>query len=587
MKRIISLILILSILIYLPPTTGSQFGDDEVIYHYFQSLIYNGHQRLQNLIYNKKEKKIYIKVLSVVKDLEDYNVDHKILEILPPFKTFRYTINDIVVNYNTMIDYKDIEDPKKFLVFKVSLKNIERDLIILERCLDEIENITLRDKKGNVLKFNTKDIRRDIVKIRENINKYSEKLRVIEAKKRGFYIYANRDPAYLHSRVIIYGFVNYDSHLDSIILIQNDRRYVVEVVNNSFEIEIFTNTLGNHTIYGISPYGSSNKLIIRCLKIPTYMRIRPKGNLMAYLEEEIRLDVYLYDCYGNPLENKTIHVRHPHGEITYKTPSHIRIRLDDRYCAYTNSSIPIEIVFKGDDMYNSSKEIIYLRVLKIPTFITVRYDNDCIVGTLFDSRGNPLDNKRVYLIVDNNSYSTVTENGSFKFPISKFKKGYVVFKGDEKYAPSSKEFSYRGILAGEWNSTGGYIFLLFVIIFILLLIVFKLQGRTTELDKGMEETEEPKYLDEDRTEVDILNRFQMFAGSNMFREAILSVYQFFIRSLNVKKSYTPREICRMYGNIPGIKTITEIFERIYYGDIPPTKKDVEEYERFLREKEGN
>ncbi|HIC86855.1 MAG TPA: DUF4129 domain-containing protein, partial [Aquificae bacterium] len=78
--------------------------------------------------------------------------------------------------------------------------------------------------------------------------------------------------------------------------------------------------------------------------------------------------------------------------------------------------------------------------------------------------------------------------------------------------------------------------------------------------------------------------FSKLVERRMFREAVILAYQLFIKPLNIKKSWTPREICRRFRNVPGIKTITEIFERTYYGDIPPTESDVKECERFLRKR---
>jgi len=573
-------------LILLPTITGAQFGEDEIIYHYFQGLIDKGHESLQNLTYNRKGEEISAEVFNVTENLEKYNIDHKLLEISPSFKTFLKSLNNIVLNYNRMIDYRTIENSQNFSIFKVSLKNVLENIAILNRSLDEIDNITLRDNKENILRFNTTNIRKDIDKILKNIKKYSKKLEYIEPEKRGFFVYVDKDTVYLNSKVRVYGYVNYGHNLHSIILIHNNKRYVVEVKNNSFSKDIYIKTLGDHIIYGISSFGSSNKVVVKCLKIPTYIEVYPRDNLTAHLEEEINLEVHLYDYYGHPLENRTVYIKYLNGEFRYNTPLNLRFKLDDRYIEYVNRSVPVDIIFKGDNVYNFSEKRCYIKILKIPTYITANYDNGYIVGNLYDFKNNPLDNKKIYLTVGNNTYSTTTENGSFRFQISKFKEGCIIFKGDRKYASSSKELSYGSILGGLWSPSDIYPLLFLIFVIILPFTIFKIYKERYKLDNKTEKREEQKYLDRN-TKLDILHRFYKLVENKMFREAVIFAYQLFIRSLNIKRSYTPREICKVYREIPGIKTITEIFERIYYGDIPPTKKDVEEYERFLREKEGN
>ena len=575
MVRRILLILIFPIL--LPTITGAQFGEDKIIHHYFQNLIDRGEESLQNLTYNRKGELISTEVFNVTESLERHHVDHKLLEVSPPFKTFLESLNNIVLNYNRMIDHRDVRDPQNYFIFKVSLKNVLENVATLKRSLDEIDNITLRDENGNVLKFNTTGIRESLDKLLKNTRRYSEKLRYIKPKK-GFFIYVDRDTVYLNSKVRVYGYINYDHDIHSIILIHNNKRYVVEVKNNSFSKDLYIRSLGDHIIYGVSPFGSSNKVTVRCLKIPTYIEIYPKGNITAYLEEEIDLDVHLYDYYGNPLENRTIYIRYSDGEYRYNTPLKLRIKLEDNYIEYVNRSIPIYITFKGDNIYNSSEGTVYIKILRVPTYITVEYHNGSILGHLYDFRNNPLDNKRVYLIVGNSTYSTITKNGSFRFNVSGFKEGCVVFKGDEKYAPSFKELKYKGILVGGW-SYSDTLFLLFLIVPILFLIIVFTVYR--EKYRPSDEMEKEEGID---TEQKIPSTFYRLVENRMFREAVILAYQIFIRSLkNIKGSYTPREICRMWRGVPGIKTITEIFERTYYGDIPPTKRDVEECEKSLRE----
>ena len=81
---------------------------------------------------------------------------------------------------------------------------------------------------------------------------------------------------------------------------------------------------------------------------------------------------------------------------------------------------------------------------------------------------------------------------------------------------------------------------------------------------------------------EIISVFKKLINNKMFREAIIKAYNLFIKKLGIRGSYTPREISQMYKDMAGIKTITRIFEKVYYGNISPDEKDIEEYKKFFK-----
>ncbi len=82
--------------------------------------------------------------------------------------------------------------------------------------------------------------------------------------------------------------------------------------------------------------------------------------------------------------------------------------------------------------------------------------------------------------------------------------------------------------------------------------------------------------------VDIYPMFVSLITNKKYVEGIIKAYCMFISKLNAHKSLTPREICNRYGNIKGIETITEIFEKVYYGNKSPEKDDINKYDEFFK-----
>jgi hypothetical protein len=82
----------------------------------------------------------------------------------------------------------------------------------------------------------------------------------------------------------------------------------------------------------------------------------------------------------------------------------------------------------------------------------------------------------------------------------------------------------------------------------------------------------------------IYSTFMKYVRSKKYVEAIVNSYSLFVNKLKIKKSLTPREICRKYKNVKYLKTITKIFEKVYYGSKIPDKEDVDKYDKFFRKK---
>ncbi|MBW9220883.1 hypothetical protein KKP91_01545 [Methanothermococcus sp. SCGC AD-155-M21] len=597
MNRI--LILLISILI-LPAVGGAHFGDSEIIYNYYQGLIDEGHDSLYNLSNNKKGELISTNVFNVTKDLKEYNISHELLEITPPFEDLHYALNNIIVNYNSMIEHSNVENPRDYLIFDNSLKNVLNNITLLKNSLNKIDNLSLYDSKGHLLKFDTSKIREDIDKLSGNTERYSEKLENIKTK--GFYIYSNSNTAYINSKVVIYGKLVSNHNIESIVLFHNNKHHIIKLKENSFSKDIYIDTLGKHTFYAISPVGKSNKLIIKSLKIPTYIETYPDGytynNIEAYIGEEVNLKIHLYDHYGKELKNSTLYINYPdkNHPMEYKTPTNLSIKVpnNDNH-NWDNNTLKISVFYKGNNTYNNSKKVINIRVLRIPTYIVANYSNNTIMGKIFDYKNRPLDNKTIYLNLNNETYSTVSKNGIFKFklPEGNFNSGYIIFKGDYKYAPSSKEILMNNNLLLTINKNPAEnpilipILLIFMVMIVFILFKRKYYQRDNLNSPKIEERKE--NMDNIRNRIiNLINdskiflEFKKLINNKMFKEAIIGTYYLFIKTLNIKGSHTPREICQMYKDVAGIKTITRIFEKVYYGNISPDKKDVEEYKKFFK-----
>ncbi|MDK2789572.1 MAG: hypothetical protein PWP15_79 [Methanothermococcus sp.] len=574
MKKFILLLMLL----FCPMVYG-----DEVVHNYFQNLIDEGHNNLATLMANEKSEPLSANAFNVSKDLKKYNINNNALvEIAPSFEIFYDSINNITINYNKMIGYRNISNSSNYLVFKVSLEDLKNNLQVLNDSITKIDKITLEDKNGNTLKFDTSKIKKDIEILSKNIDIYSEKM--IPLAPEGFVIYSDENTVFINSNITIHGYGSTDS--TSIKLYYNNMSYEVEVENRSFSKTFLIDNLGNNIFYAKYDNKTSNILKIECIKIPTYLRV--KYNSEEYIGNDAKIDIHLYDYYGNEI-NDTVYISYLNRSLKLKSPAMLHINSDK------DDKIKVNIKYPGNSIYKGIEKNIPIDFVRIPTYLSSEYCGyNRINGSLLDEFGNPLDNKEIYLIVGNETYTTKTKNGAFEFSLDSkikgFRNGYndneclILFKGDELYAPSSKRLLKEKSFVGFFSNRGGKnnnIWLLSISLILFVIAGFIKRGYkrgNTIVDSINNNTFETIK----KEIVDIYPMFVSLITNKKYVEGIIKAYCMFISKLNAHKSLTPREICNRYGNIKGIETITEIFEKVYYGNKSPEKDDINKYDEFFK-----
>jgi hypothetical protein len=249
-------------------------------------------------------------------------------------------------------------------------------------------------------------------------------------------------------------------------------------------------------------------------------------------------------------------------------------------------NITVNIEYKGNSIYNKSKKTATISFVRIPTYITANYEGNKIIGKLFDKDNNLLNNKDIYLEMDNKTYISKTRNGSFEFNISNnaHDECHIFFKGDSKYKPSSKKLiKDKNIMLIFNSNNNGYILSFMAVVLLLVLIIYRIQRRRDMKDMAAEEDEGIIHDAIEALKIKgIYLEFEKYISNKKYVEGIIRTYSSFIHRLNIQKSLTPREICRRYSNIKGLKTITKIFEKVYYGNMEPKKDDIEKYDKFFK-----
>ncbi|AEH07285.1 hypothetical protein [Methanothermococcus okinawensis] len=580
--------LLLTIILFSCPIVfGDQIiGENEIIFNYFQSLIDDGHTNLNLLIEGNKAELLSANVFNVSKDLKKHNVNHTILNIAPVFEEFYNSINNITINYNNMIKYRDVKNSHDYIIFKTSLKNVHRNLMVLNDSLNKIDNIALTDKDGKVLKFDTSNVRSDINTMLKDTIKYSNKLNKI--KPEGFVIYSDKNSVFINSNITIYGYVGnniinntiinktLNKTANSITLYHNNISYNITLKNNSFSKTFLLNKLGNHIFYAKSSSKTSNILNITCLKIPTYIDVI--YNNKEYVGNNANLKIKLYDYYGNELRDN-IYIHYLNKHETVRAPTNLSIKSN------LEKNITVNIIYNGNNIHNNSKKTITINFVRIPTYITANYNKDKIIGNLFDKNNNLLNNKIIYLVIDNKTYTSKTKNGIFEFNISNNSLGrcYIFFKGDYKYLPSKKLINDKNIMPlFSKTSNNGYILSFIILIILMVLISYRMKKHENMVNINAK-SDDTIYNNIDIKIKNIYSEFEKYISNKKYVEGIIKAYCSFVNKLNIKKSLTPREICNRYNHIKGLKTITKIFEKVYYGNIKPEKEDIEKYDKFFKE----
>ncbi|AEF97050.1 hypothetical protein [Methanotorris igneus] len=539
-------------------------------YHYFQGMIDESNDKLEALLNGENTTPIQANIFNVSEDLKEYEINVTLLNISPTFKEFYIATNNIIINYNKMIKYRNVSNLNDYVIFKISLKNAKNNLELLNHSIQKIDNITLKYENKS-LKFNTENIKKTINELNSELNIYVKKLDYINP--RGFFIYSNKETAFLNSNITIYGYIDTKKPINITIFYDNTP-YTIESINGMFSKNFTINRTGNHTFYAKYDSRTSNIIKIKCIKIPTYFDI--KYNKEEYILSPAKVEVHLYDYYKNEI-NASIYVNYQNKTLELKAPCTLYIK------GTSERILPIEFTFLGNSLYSSTKKVIYINFTKIPTYINARYEHNKIVGTLTDFNGNKLNNKSIYLIVNNKTYSiTKTYNGSFEFLFTKDipKECKVVFKGDSIYKPSEKIVRRNllfGLIAHENYNMAIFIFIISIIISIAITIKIKSKNNDLQDKKSKEKRKTEKE--------DIYDIFIKLIENKKYFEGIVKTYNIFIKILGAPKYLTPREICKTY-KIVGLEKITKIFEKVYYGNKKPKRKDINEYRRYFKSLRG-
>ena len=569
--------IILFFILLAPMAYSSEFN--EILHTYFQSLIDEGHENMNMLIEGNKAEPLSANVFNVSENLKKHGVNHTLLNISPIFEQYYNSINNITINYNNMIEHRNVKNPYDYIIFKTSLKNVRNNLIVLNNSLNNIDNIKLKNRNGNILKFDTSKVRSDINIMLKEAELYSNKINKIAPE--GFVIYSDKSTVFIDSKITIYGYINNKRTINSITLYHNNDSYNITLKNNSFSKTFLINSLGNHIFYATTPSETSNTLKISCLKIPTHINVIYKNK--EYIDNNVNLKIELYDYYGNELRDN-VYIQYLNKHENIRAPLNLNIKSN------MEKNISIYLEYKGNNIYSTSKKIITIRFIRIPTYITANYENNKIIGKLFDKNNNLLNNKNIYLKINNKTYTSKTKNGSFEFNINNTSdKCYIFFKGDSKYLPSSKKLikDKNTILMSSIDNSNinnnKYMLCFIVLIVLLVLMTYKIQKH-----RNLENTVDEGDVGIIYKTVKTLNiksiylEFEKYISNKKYVEGIIKAYYLFISRLNIKKSLTPREICKIYGNIEGLKSITKIFEKVYYGNIKPENDDIKKYDKFFK-----
>ena len=158
------------------------------------------------------------------------------------------------------------------------------------------------------------------------------------------------------------------------------------------------------------------------------------------------LEIYLKNSTGSPLKSKEFTAILNNKQYSLKTnmEGYSKINIDLPAKTYR-----LDVVFNGDDEYNSVSKSFNIVVSKMNTKFTESANfilkNSYLHLTLTDSNGNPVSGKKVTIKVNGKKYTRKTNsNGkvSVKIKSSKSKNSVKAsFGGDNQFKSSSKKFN--------------------------------------------------------------------------------------------------------------------------------------------------
>jgi hypothetical protein len=571
--------------------------DDQYTYDYFNSILDNISNTMNNLVLNdesylNQSKNIYNNVELTRNEILLYNskgIYSPSIYFIDSFYNLSKNLVKLCELNSELSNNLEMNTSESLGNARINAMEINDTLLSIEYSLDEIDNISILKKGNETLRFNTSNIR-DLIKI------YRDK----EHKNSVYYINTNitnltnpiihisNENPILFENVKIYGIGN----KGSLELYVDDKTYYLYILNDTFSITYMFDNVGIYRIYAIQNNKVSNIIYTNVSKIPVNILVDSKFE--TYINNNIVFEGKVVDYYGDYI-NGTIYINGIPVEL-----------INGTFTIFEYSPVGcvknISIAYLGDEIHSSSNKTVEIVFKKYPTVIMIDADKyNTTIGDTIQIHGNIYglnETSEIYVFVNNCSYPIYTKD-EFSINISPNSSGvytvYALYNGSDIYS-SSKSNTITINIEDEFNP---YNYALIIILLASLIAVYlyktkykkektNISKKTTQ--KGDKSTENEIY--NNNRDGAIENQYKLAKIPSEISKAYDVLFDTIIKKYGLSRDTTPRELLDYIKNknpniFNDLKFITDIHEKNSYGNIDIANNEKKKFfkiiNRILRE----
>ncbi len=568
MKRVLGLIMVALIICGMVSAKAVEkpVNRDVFLYEYFSKTLvrfeYTLRYSLQNNPYSiqlannttSELKEIQLEALYY----KNRGVNAKVMEVIPPFYDFSRNLQEL-----TGLVLQFHREPNAALA-----AGIVRTLESMNRDLEIIDSIRLMNGT-KVLNFTAQT-----AGIREYLGKILEMLRSAEISPKKFEISVSNKKPFLYANITIYGSTPVNGSIEVVIAGGNSSTILfTSPKNGMFSLRYSFRELGNYSIYAVQGDNRSNTVEITVVRIPSILLM--DSTFSGLMGSTLNVSGQLVDYYGNALGQREISI----GNTTLLTDE------EGKFCTNYTSDVPetmrLTVSFRGDEIHSAVSKNITIIFRKYPTSIALSGPSEGYTGRRIEFTGNitpPLSAPLTVYVNDMPYISITSVDGGFSFFIKPNETGklkvYVKFSGDSIHAGAVSNTIILSVIKPPSRMLR-YVAMLLILALLASAFTYTRRRGEGEITAEGEETLMPP--EEKKPAVRL-------------PDSVTELYAFLRKMLGISENLTPREALmlfrdsKIYGDM---ERITELHEKLVYGNMPLTEAEEREFrERVRRVLEG-
>ncbi|MBO8183030.1 MAG: Ig-like domain repeat protein [Archaeoglobus sp.] len=599
--KLILLILILLTLIH--PAYGldevrheiySKAGSsDEGIYIYFSDIIKNAEKVLTRFLEeDKNTPKLGISLNSRLKLIEgeirfyEYRgVKTNASWVVEPFVTlsdgirklshfqsvFMDSIEELNLNENDSLAYTNA---------RTAVLNMKLAADELNDSITEIDRMKLKNETS-YLHFRTEKLKSLLENVYDLIDHYEDQLSEFETNETGqsFIVTISDKNPILYQEVKIY---IYAKNVTPLSLFIDEKEYTLKGNTVKYRFE----ETGEHRIYasGLADGRTvkSNVLYVHVTKIPTYIILSSES--AAYLNEDVEVEGFLLDYYGNPVQG-AVDVKIDGNSTRLSVKGFFSFNVTKAREGFLN----VSALYSGNETHegcNASISIFFSRFL---VSLVIQPDKKQVNANEAVNFKGYIDvpyNTTIQIFVNSSVVKELNVSQNFNFTLFFKSYGtynvYAYFQGNELYKPA-KSNTAKIVISGTHNY---WILAILSGLVVISTLYFSKRKRQVEKVKSDASNIHPRDVELEKVEKKVNIQEVSKSPSDAYNDLFIEIVNKYKNKYKLSKSTTPRELLKLLKKesfAEKLKIVTELHEKNVYGGVKLSDKELEIYIKLIAE----